>query len=243
VTRRPRPAHPDRQAASYRRRLAPYLRDMHEVTVGALEHAARVSGILNDAADAPGRAHHAMEAATRELNRRWSDKRLLDVVRPVGLEVDKLSRVNVARVAGIPVAEVPAAAGVDAWAARNAELVRSIETRYTEAVAEITSEGFKNGTRWEDLVPQLQERASVSESNAERIARTETARLNGELSRTRFEALGVTQAVWRTSRDERVRDSHAELEGQVYDLAEGIDGLFPATEPNCRCWDEPVVEL
>ncbi len=43
--------------------------------------------------------------------------------------------------------------------------------------------------------------------------------------------------IWRTVGDSKVRDSHAELDGTVRDLADSLD---PGEEFNCRCWAEPV---
>jgi SPP1 gp7 family putative phage head morphogenesis protein len=45
--------------------------------------------------------------------------------------------------------------------------------------------------------------------------------------------------IWRTVGDSKVRDSHAELDGTVRDLADSPD---PGEEFNCRCWAEPVNE-
>ena len=43
--------------------------------------------------------------------------------------------------------------------------------------------------------------------------------------------------IWRTMLDDRVRPSHAELEGQVFP-----DDYFPkpGDEINCRCWEESI---
>lgn len=41
--------------------------------------------------------------------------------------------------------------------------------------------------------------------------------------------------IWRTVGDNKVRDSHAELDGTVRDLADSPD---PGEEFNCRCWAE-----
>lgn len=46
--------------------------------------------------------------------------------------------------------------------------------------------------------------------------------------------------IWRTVGDNKVRDSHAELNGTVRDLADSPD---PGEEFNCRCWAEPVAAL
>lgn len=43
--------------------------------------------------------------------------------------------------------------------------------------------------------------------------------------------------VWRTVGDNKVRDSHAELNNTVRDL---LDSPDPGEEANCRCWAEPI---
>jgi hypothetical protein len=56
---------------------------------------------------------------------------------------------------------------------------------------------------------------------------------------------------WNTSQDDRVRDSHAEIEGQVRALGEEFDnGLLYPGDPsgppeeiiNCRCWRTPEID-
>ncbi len=47
------------------------------------------------------------------------------------------------------------------------------------------------------------------------------------------------QYIWRTVGDNKVRKSHAELEGEVRDFADKPD---PGEEPGCRCWAEPVTQ-
>jgi hypothetical protein len=45
--------------------------------------------------------------------------------------------------------------------------------------------------------------------------------------------------IWRTVGDNKVRDSHAEMNGTVHDLSDSPD---PGQEFNCRCWAEPINE-
>jgi SPP1 gp7 family putative phage head morphogenesis protein len=224
--------------------VRPYLLDLRDLTRSHLHEAARVSALVMDAADAPGRAHRAIEAARKELDRRWSPKRLAEVVHPVGIEVDRLSKRNVAKAMRLPVASVPEVARVPEWAKENARLIVTVADRHLAQVGELVAGQFKAGARWEDVSKALEERYDVAKSNAERIARTETSKLNAAVTKERFVALGVTEAIWRTVRDERVRESHADLEGERYSLAEGgPGGLYPGSEPCCRCWAEPIVEI
>ena len=58
---------------------------------------------------------------------------------------------------------------------------------------------------------------------------------------------GVTRFIWVTMGDERVRDTHKNVDGKEFDNVTGALGLldfkdsrFPGDDINCRCWKEPV---
>jgi hypothetical protein len=58
----------------------------------------------------------------------------------------------------------------------------------------------------------------------------------------RQKQLGVTSFVWQTMGDERVRDEHAERDGQEYEYDDPPDGELPGEPIMCRCWAEPVLD-
>ena len=45
--------------------------------------------------------------------------------------------------------------------------------------------------------------------------------------------------IWRTKRDNRVRDKHAEREGKIFNRHIPPEGGNPGEDYNCRCWAEP----
>ena len=45
--------------------------------------------------------------------------------------------------------------------------------------------------------------------------------------------------IWHTQGDDKVRSSHAELEGTIHSVNENI---FPGEEYNCRCWAEEITD-
>lgn len=104
------------------------------------------------------------------------------------------------------------------------------------------------GLRVEDLAEEIERRAEVSASRAELIARDQTLKLNGQITQARQEAGGISRYVWSTSGDERVREAHAELDGQVFDWSDppevSDDGRreHPGGDYQCRCVAVPVVE-
>lgn len=49
----------------------------------------------------------------------------------------------------------------------------------------------------------------------------------------------TTHYTWRTAGDDRVRHTHAALEGLVFSWTNAPSEGHPGTAPNCRCWAEP----
>lgn len=88
------------------------------------------------------------------------------------------------------------------------------------------------------------ERVLIStEKHARLVAHDQVNKLNGKLNQTRQEAAGITNFIWRTQGDDRVREAHEAINGQTFKWAEGapIEGL-PGEPINCRCHGEPVVD-
>lgn len=87
---------------------------------------------------------------------------------------------------------------------------------------------------------------AMGAARAELIARTEASRAVYELNRVIAENLGSPGYIWRTMRDDRVRDTHQRLEGTFHRWTRP-----PVTDPphrshpgciwNCRCYAEPVI--
>jgi SPP1 gp7 family putative phage head morphogenesis protein len=118
---------------------------------------------------------------------------------------------------------------------RNIELVENAHRAYAAQVRAIFDDPENYGLRVEKLKSLLLERGDVSESRAELIARDQTLKLNGEITATRQMRAGVERYVWSTSQDERVRESHAELEGQTFSWTEPPEVGHPGQQFQCRC--------
>jgi HK97 family phage portal protein len=102
-----------------------------------------------------------------------------------------------------------------------------------------------------DLAMRIKMDFNFQASRSVTIARTEVA---SSVSTVRYEGMGaegVQKHEWITARDESVRPSHSEQEGQVVAMGEAFEnGLLypcdPTGEPeetiNCRCLALPVIE-
>lgn len=101
---------------------------------------------------------------------------------------------------------------------------------------------FKRNSN-ESLIKQIQDRYGVTESKARFLARQETSLLTAKYRKLRYTDVGVYKVKWSTSHDNRVRDSHKKLDGQIFDLREtppiidertGQRG-WPGEAYGCRC--------
>jgi SPP1 gp7 family putative phage head morphogenesis protein len=129
-----------------------------------------------------------------------------------------------------------------ASAAENVKLISSIGERAETEIEGIAARGVRGGLRWEALSKEIEERIGVAESRAQLIARDQVSKLNGDLTRLRQTSIGVSQYAWRTSQDERVRESHREKEGKVFEWDDPpADTGHPGEDVNCRCTAEMVL--
>lgn len=150
------------------------------------------------------------------------------------------------RVVGVPVSSLGSPA--DSFRDTNLQLIRKLDAEQVAQLREILEDAERNATRVETLRAQIQERLEVTKSHADLIARDQTMKLNGDLTKYRQQGAGITQYEWSTSNDERVRPGHADLDGtiQSWDLPPVTndktgDRNHPGQDIQCRCVAVPYL--
>lgn len=134
---------------------------------------------------------------------------------------------------------------------RNVDLIKTIPEEYFDKITDAVEMNWAGGMRWESLVGRVQEIGDITERRAALIARDQTAKMNSSFNRIRQTDLGIEEYEWQTSGDERVRESHAEVDGQVFRWDEpGPVAGSVAGEPchagfdvNCRCVGIPHLNI
>lgn len=126
-------------------------------------------------------------------------------------------------------------------------LIKSLPLEAAQRVQEMSRNYMVKGKRPEELAEAILTSEAVSRSRAKLIARTEIAKANTFLTKSRAESIGVRKFIWRTMEDGIVRPSHAELDGMIFDFDNppDIDGEgvhLPGDFPNCRCYAEPIID-
>lgn len=126
----------------------------------------------------------------------------------------------------------------------NVDLITSIPDQYLDRVREIVEENMTEGLRWESLVEEIQRAGDVTKTRAKIIARDQTSKMNGAFNQARQQSLGIERYEWQTSGDERVRDTHAAHDGQVFRWDDPpAETGHPGDDIMCRCTAIPIVDL
>ena len=130
---------------------------------------------------------------------------------------------------------------------RNLSLIKRLEKQQVEELGDVLKEATAAGWTVARLRSVVMRRFEVARSHADLIARDQVLKLNGELQQMRQTKAGITEYVWSTSNDERVRPEHAELDGKRFSWDDppesGANGEHehPGQGISCRCVAIPVV--
>lgn len=125
-------------------------------------------------------------------------------------------------------------------------LIKSLPAEAAVRAQKMSQKYLASGMRPEALAEEIMATSTVSKARAKCIARTEMAKASTFLTKSRADSVGVKQFIWHTAGDQIVRDTHAELDGKIFDFdnppyIEGEGAHLPGDYPNCRCWAEPII--
>jgi SPP1 gp7 family putative phage head morphogenesis protein len=127
----------------------------------------------------------------------------------------------------------------------NASLITEMTDTAISRVQKDVMLGFSQGVRHEEIAKTISDYIDplngTIRSRARLIARDQVNKLNGQLTELRQSELGITRYVWRTVNDERVRESHAALDGKIFSWSEPPAEGNPGEPIQCRCYAEPVL--
>lgn len=132
---------------------------------------------------------------------------------------------------------------IEAFGRENASLITRMAQETIDKIQTHVTAATLAGDRHETLAKVLRERMGVAESRAKLIARDQVLSFTSDLAATRQQAAGVTEYIWRTMNDNRVRSSHEARAGLRFRWSDAPPGGHPGTEVLCRCYAEPVIDL
>lgn len=232
---------PASKITEYRANLRAFLARLHKIARESLKEEQldelKASIILQrleiaqikTAADAE-RVAKRIARATNKIN----DRRFLTSMRRLFQDDEASDRARMARGARID-------DQVELFVSRNVRLITDMSEEYrARAEAEILKEIGQETDA--PLAERLEKALNVSRSRAALIAADQIQKLNSQLAAEKAQAAGAEKYRWVTSKDERVRPLHRDLDGEIYFYggrtgAEG--GAAPGIPVRCRCVASP----
>lgn len=146
------------------------------------------------------------------------------------------------------------------WTNLNYTLIKSLSDEQIKKVNTIVAEGVQQGRLYTDIMKDLRKMdKNMSNARARLIARDQVGKLNGSLMEGRQLDAGVTEYVWTTSMDERVRSSHQKMNGSINKWDDRtvfkprgerkfrkrsaeMQGAIPGSQIQCRCAALPAFD-
>ena len=128
------------------------------------------------------------------------------------------------------------------WIDSNVDLIKTIPNDSLSKMRELVLEGYRNGKPTTKIVKEIQEVYGMTRRHAQLIARDQIAKLNGQIARLQQEDAGVSEYIWSTSGDSRVRQGHKALDGKRFKWSDPpiVDAktgrrCHPGEDYQCRC--------
>jgi len=131
---------------------------------------------------------------------------------------------------------------VDGFVTENVALIRDIPDQIISKIERAVTRGLQAGTLTRELQRELAGIIDDGRARARLIARDQIGKLYGRINQVRQEDMGVESYIWRTVRDERVRDDHRARDGERFQWDDPPSDGHPGQPIQCRCYPEPVFD-
>lgn len=133
---------------------------------------------------------------------------------------------------------------IEASLETNISLIQSIPDQYFKSLNTVIFQAVAEGDTAGSIARQIRNLTRVTRNRAELIARDQTAKVNAAITKARQEELGVTEYVWQTSEDERVRPTHRANNGKVFKWNDPPKETgHPGHDVNCRCYAAAIIKF
>lgn len=189
------------------------------------------------------------KGAKKSILKQFSNGRLESISQSVLAKLDKKTKrefyERVAGKTGIDVTSLIAKEGIksttNALVAETAQWIQTLRDDTFQRFTNNTLFAMSQGESLDTIVGTFDTIVKERKNHAKFLARNQVQNYNSITTKIRAQNLGITEAVWETAGDERVRPSHRDRDGKTFKLAEGLyssmDGLhlLPGVDYNCRC--------
>lgn len=187
------------------------------------------------------------KGAKKSILKQFSNGRLESISQSVLAKLDKKTKrefyERVAGKTGIDVTSLIANEGMksttNALVAETAQWIQALRDDTFQRFTNNTLFAMSQGESLDTIVGTFDTIVKERKNHAKFLARNQVQNYNSITTKIRAQNLGITEAVWETAGDERVRPSHRDRDGKTFKLAEGLYSsldsihLLPGVDYNC----------
>jgi len=181
--------------------------------------------------------------------RREIDRSSVATQEDAASEVDRMLRdLGLPRLPRIDLSDLVTRRRVEKFRRENLALIKRLARSEVSDLQSLLVDAEKRGARVETVRREIQDRLGVSRRHAQLLARDQTLKLSGQITRARQTQAGIEKYRWSTSKDERVRSAHRALDGQIFEWSgDGPvtnvagDRNHPGGDYQCRCVAIPIL--
>lgn len=134
---------------------------------------------------------------------------------------------------------VHASSLLDSFVDEHQKLIKSVRREHLDKIGLAIKRGIREGRLQKDIAKDIRQQTDIGKRRSQLIARNAPLQYSGALTKHNQMSAGIKSYVWQSSRDERVRDLHRKLDGELFSW-DG-PGPHPRSEVNCRCDAVPLV--
>ena len=137
---------------------------------------------------------------------------------------------------------------LEKWVSDNVDLIKTAQSNSLDKMKEIVYQNYMKGTTTTDIVKEIQRQYGMTKRHTKLIARDQMGKLNSKISQYKQQDAGIEEYIWSTAGDERVRNSHRELNGKKFRWDSpplNSDGrrCHPGEDYQCRCIALAVIDI
>lgn len=195
--------------------------------------------------------------AEKKLNKQFDDNRIEKETKRILLKADRYYKEKTYKyiedAIGIPfnqlISQEAMKPTTNALILETSEWVKQLKDKAIDSFTANSLRVMAHEADFDDVIKEAKDNAKKFKNDSSFVARNQMANFQSTMNKIRHQNLGFTKAQWQTSKDERVRKSHEDRQGKIYDIGEGlyssIDGkyLSPGIDPNCRCNARYIYEV
>lgn len=162
------------------------------------------------------------------------------ILETIGYSIDEVNK-SVSKIIGVAFKEQPYydEETIREILEENIKLIKAEPTKYLRTydkqIAKLVEEKIEEGLTLDDLVQAIQNTTGIEKNRAALIATDQVGNIFAETTKSQFKGIGLKKFIWVTAGDARVRPTHAERNGNIYEWDNPPDGEIPGRPIRCRC--------